>query len=143
VSVRFVLDTDQLSLLQRGDPHVAARVGAAAPEALAVTIVSVEEQVQGRLAVLRRARERVEVMRAYQRLGEAIQFFCSIRVLTYDPAAAEHVEAFRRRGVRIGTLDGRIAAITLAHGATLVTRNRRDFERCPGLSLDDWSLPPA
>jgi tRNA(fMet)-specific endonuclease VapC len=82
-------------------------------------------------------------MRAYRRLGETLQLFCSIRVLPYDPAAAEFFEAFRRQGIRIGTLDGRIAAITLAHRATLVTRNRRDFEQCPGLSLDDWSLPPA
>lgn len=143
MNVRFVLDTDHLSLLQRGDPQVAARVTAAPPEALAVTIVSAEEQVQGRLAVLRRARALAEIVRAYQRLGETIQFFCAIRVLAYDPAAAEHIEAFRRQGIRIGTLDGRIAAITLAHGATLVTRNQRDFGQCPGLSLDDWSRLPA
>jgi predicted nucleic acid-binding protein len=65
VSVRFVLDTDQLSLLQRGDPHVTVQVGAA--EALAVTIVSFEEQVQGRLAVLRRA----SADRGYARLSTA------------------------------------------------------------------------
>jgi tRNA(fMet)-specific endonuclease VapC len=141
VSVRFVLDTDHVSLLQRGDRWVAARVVAVAPEDLAVTTVSVEEQVQGRLAVLRRARQSAEIVRAYQRLDETIQFFCATRVLTYDATAAAHIEALRGQGVRIGTLDLRIAAITLAHGATLVTRNLADFGQCPGLLLADWSLP--
>jgi len=31
-----------------------------------------------------------------------------------------------------------IAAITLAHGAALVTGNRRHFERIDGLRIEDW-----
>ena len=35
-------------------------------------------------------------------------------------------------------LDTFIAATALAHGATLVTHNTREFERVPGLKIEDW-----
>ena len=41
--------------------------------------------------------------------------------------------------IRVGTQDLRIAAIATAHNATLVTRNARDYQLVPGLTLDVWN----
>ena len=42
-------------------------------------------------------------------------------------------------GRGIGGLDTLIAAHALAAGATLVTNNRREFERVPGLKMENWA----
>ena len=44
---RFVLDTDIVSLLQRGNQRVAAHVGRHSPDEVATTIITVEEQLYG------------------------------------------------------------------------------------------------
>ena len=43
-----------------------------------------------------------------------------------------------RRGLPIGNNDQWIAAQALALGATLVTDNLREFERVPGLKIENW-----
>lgn len=35
-------------------------------------------------------------------------------------------------------MDLRIASIVLANGATLLSRNLRDFDRVPGLRVENW-----
>jgi tRNA(fMet)-specific endonuclease VapC len=37
-------------------------------------------------------------------------------------------------------MDLKIAAIALAHKATLLSRNLRDFSRVPDLKVEDWSV---
>jgi tRNA(fMet)-specific endonuclease VapC len=42
--------------------------------------------------------------------------------------------------LKVGTQDLKIAAIALAYNIVLLTRNRRDFGRIPGLRIDDRSV---
>lgn len=60
----------------------------------------------------------------------------------FDDVAAEVFQELRGQKVRVGTMDLRIAAIAIANGMTLLTRNTVDFERIPGLTFEDWTTDP-
>ena len=136
----YILDTDHVSLLQRGNTPVCTHLEQISIEQRAVTIITVIEQLQGRLAVIHQARSEVEVARGGERLQETLAFYASIHVLAYDPDAQVQFAHLRRQRVRIGTQDLRIAAIALRWRATVVTRNSRDFGQVPGLNMVDWSI---
>jgi tRNA(fMet)-specific endonuclease VapC len=57
-----------------------------------------------------------------------------------DARAAGEIRAWlETRGQPIGPCDTLIAAQARRRGATLVTLNVREFERVPGLSVEDWA----
>ena len=43
---------------------------------------------------------------------------------------------FRKSGVKIGSMDLKMASIAVANNALFLTANRRDFEKVPGLRFD-------
>jgi tRNA(fMet)-specific endonuclease VapC len=65
--------------------------------------------------------------------------------LAFDDAAADVQAQIRHHletlGTPIGPYDLQIAAIALVVGCTLVTHNTGEFNRVPGLLLEDWELP--
>lgn len=133
----FILDTDHVSLFQRNDPHISARVLAIPPRELTTTIITVEEQLRGRLDRVRRARSDEEIVRSYRNLLATSLFFRTITVIDFDEQAQSLFKHLRGRGIRIGTHDLRIAATALSCRATLVTRNVRDFSTIPSLNIED------
>ena len=137
----YVLDTDHVSLFQRKHPQVTARVLAHPAAYLAVTIITVEEQLRGHLSQIRRASVGLARVEGYTRLHEALNFFMTIRILDFDEMANIRYEALRQQRIRIGIRDLSIAATVLAVGGILITRNARDFGLIPGLPIEDWSQP--
>lgn len=63
-------------------------------------------------------------------------------VFPFDLAAAEHAAKARahleRQGTPIGPIDAMIVGIALSQNLTVVTRNTREFERVPGLRVENW-----
>jgi tRNA(fMet)-specific endonuclease VapC len=137
----WILDTDHISLWQRQHMSVLARLDAIGVEQIAVTIITVEEQFRGRLDKVRRANSVAARISAYGWMRETTLFFGQISQIVAWSAEAEryHLELKQQR-IRIGAQDLRIAAIALAVGSPVVTRNRRDFEQVPGLPIEDWSI---
>jgi tRNA(fMet)-specific endonuclease VapC len=136
----YILDSDHVSLHQRRQPAVVHRLTSVPPDHVFVTIVTVEEQLRGWLAVIHRASTPERLIAAYASLHRAVTYFARVNLLDYSADAASHFAALRGQRVRIGTQDLRIAAMALAVGGTLITRNRRDFQQVPGLLLEDWSV---
>ena len=58
---------------------------------------------------------------------------------SFTEAAIMRYEAFKALKLGIRSKDQRIAAIALEHAGTLVTRNVRDFQRIPGLAVENWA----
>lgn len=135
----FILDTDHVTLFQRGHPSVSARVLAFPFGDVVTTVVTVEEQLRGRLKAVRRATDSASIIAAYNRMEATLRFFLDLPVLGLTSTAQELFTRFREQRIRIGTHDLRIAAIVLANEGVLVTANSRDFSQVPGLKLEDWS----
>jgi tRNA(fMet)-specific endonuclease VapC len=83
----FVLDTDILTLFERGNAVVAARVAEHPPTEIAVSVVTVEEQLSGWYAQLRQAKGAEKLAWAYRRLASAVRFLSRMRILDYEEAA--------------------------------------------------------
>ena len=101
-------------------------------------MITVEEQLRGWLAEIHRLSDPHRQVPAYERLQHRIDFFASWTVLPWNNEAADRFVHLRRGGVRIGTMDLKIACITLAHGGILLTRNAPDFCKVAGLQCEDW-----
>ncbi|HZU76821.1 MAG TPA: type II toxin-antitoxin system VapC family toxin [Dehalococcoidia bacterium] len=139
----LLLDTDHLSLLDADAPEgvalgmrlaEAARTG----EQVAVTIITYEEQMRGWLAYLAKANSQAKQVQAYSKLRRHVESFREIPLVDYDANAARTFEQLRRQGVRIGSMDLKIASIALSLDALLLSRNLRDFNTVPGLRVADW-----
>jgi tRNA(fMet)-specific endonuclease VapC len=79
----WILDTDHVSLFQSGHPLVTQRVQSIDPNALAVTIVTVEEQMYGRLNRIRRAKSPEDLSLAYINLNRTLAYFKTIDVVDF------------------------------------------------------------
>jgi tRNA(fMet)-specific endonuclease VapC len=141
----LVLDTNYLSLLQWSDPsgrqELLAKIRRNQDEEVVTTIVTYEEQTRGWMAVKASAKTVAQEIAAYSRLKRHLDDYRAILVLDFDERAAVEYQRLRKSRIRIGTMDLKIAAIVLAHDATLLSQNLADFRKVPGLRVVDWMLP--
>jgi tRNA(fMet)-specific endonuclease VapC len=132
----YLLDTNIVSYFLRGaSPALNQRILDSAPEALAISIISAGELRYGlsRLPPSRRASQLTHQLDA---------LLTAVAVLALPPEAAQHYGSARSQleaaGTPIGGNDLWIAAHALSQDLTLVTNNTREFERVPGLKLENW-----
>jgi tRNA(fMet)-specific endonuclease VapC len=139
----IILDTDHLTVIQRqSQPAYAclqSRLRQASSVEICTTIISVEEQMRGWMAVISRARRVAQEIVAYRQLHSLFSFFTHIPIQDFDESAAVQYSQLRRSRLRLGSMDLRIAAIALSQSALLLSRNLANFRRIPGLHVEDWT----
>jgi predicted nucleic acid-binding protein len=122
----IIADTDVLiDYLEGRNPGAEAVFQALRRDQLQTTTINYFELLAG----ARRRRQQESVLALLE----------SIQVLPLDVDAARRAAGVRRQlersGIGIGMGDSLIAGIALARGASLLTRNKRHFERVLGLPL--------
>jgi tRNA(fMet)-specific endonuclease VapC len=130
--VMFVLDTNAVIDYFKGRGKVAERLLSVTPGDVGLPAVVAYEVWVGVLGS----------ENARRRQAQYEEFLSSIEVIPFDAAtarrAAELRHSLERRGGSIGPLDTLIAGTALARGATLVTRNIKEFGRVAGLDIVNW-----
>jgi len=128
----YALDTNSLSYFLKGRGRVGQRLLAQPPAKVGLPSVVLYELVFG--ATRSQAPPDLKA-----RLEALLQ---SLPILPFGEAEARAAARIRAdlETVRkpIGPHDVLTAATALAHGATLVTRNLREFRRVKGLRVEDW-----
>lgn len=130
--LRYMLDTNIcIEVLNRRTPELLARFNQFADELAISTIV---------LAELHFGAEKS--LRPAMNLQAIESFAARLNVLPFSAKAASHFGAIRadlqRAGTPIGIQDTFIAAHARAEALIVVTNDRREFDRVPGLQVEDW-----
>ena len=112
----YIFDTDHLSFVQRNGQEgkqILAKMATINELVVAVTVITYEEQVRGRLNFLSKAKTLNEQIFAYQGLQQLALDYQSIIILPFDRAAALEHQRLRKAYPRLGNMDLKIAAISL------------------------------
>jgi tRNA(fMet)-specific endonuclease VapC len=138
----IVLDTDHLTVLffekHSQQDALADRLAAADDSDLAATVISLEEQMRGWLAAIKKRASIAAQVAVYPRLTQLVDFYSQWKVVPFDAESAKIYETLRQRRVRIGAQDLKIASIALANDALLLSANLVHFQKVPGLKAEDW-----
>jgi tRNA(fMet)-specific endonuclease VapC len=139
---RFLLDTDHFTHFEYRHPRVWQRFQAYSPGDVALSIVTVEEYLRGRLATVARRNSAggPRLVAAYGQLEAGCNRLRDFPVAGFDANSETLFRQLRPAVAKPGTQDLRIAAIALVNNLILVTANTTDFTGIPGLVLEDWTV---
>ena len=128
----YLLDTDTVSFIIRGQGPAASRLTAHKPSEVCISSLTLGE--------LRFGAERRHSRKLH---GIIDTFVRTVQVMPFDEACAAAYgriqTALESKGTPIGTLDTLIAAHAFALNVTLVTNNQKHFSKVRGLKIANWS----
>lgn len=140
----FILDTDHLGILQgpRNEQclNILQKIAEVDDSNVYLTIISFHEIVAGWTKFVKQSNDPLKIVAGYARLEQVLKDFSCSQVLPFSLAASEVFEGLKQRKIRVATMDLRIASIAISQQMTVVTRNTVDYDRIPGLIVQDWTV---
>ena len=135
--MRYVLDTNAVSALMKGDPRVVKRLQSLNKGDAAIPQPAVAELAYG-IERLPRSKRRTALEGRFDLVR------AELARSPWTDAVSERFglikAALERKGQRVEDFDAAMAAHALAEGAILVTANLDDMTRVPDLKVEDWVL---
>lgn len=128
----YVLDTNTLIYLFKQEGSVATRLKTVSPHLVFIPAVVLFELEYGVLRSTSPELQRKGIDTALKAFGVLSMDYSAAK------AAAQIKHTLEAAGTPIGHFDQLIAGTALSHDMTLVTRNTREFERVPGLRVENW-----
>lgn len=130
--MKYLLDTNICIGLMKGERKIAKAIRNKSPDEIVLCSVVKAELLYG----IKKSQKRTQNERLFETLTRE---FSS---LPFTDETAEHYALIRatleQKGKPVGAYDLMIAAIALQHNLIVVTRNLREFERIPSLSIEEW-----
>jgi tRNA(fMet)-specific endonuclease VapC len=138
----YLLDTSIVSNFldeRRFYPQLTESILSQPPELIFISIITVEEILQGALSSVQKTKRKPSVVVAYQYFEELFSALNQFQILSYTPEAELIYQSLTAKIKRIGTQDCRIAAIAKANKLTVVTVNVNDFIGIGLVDVEDWT----
>jgi tRNA(fMet)-specific endonuclease VapC len=131
--MKFLLDTDTCIYALKRERGVLERLLAHSPAEIAVSVIT-EAELRTGAAKSDSAAKTGRLVENFLRPLTIVEF------VSTDAAIYAQIRArLERAGKPIGPLDSLIAAHAVARKLTLVSNNRREFGRVPGLDIENWA----
>ena len=138
----YLLDTSVVSNFldeRRYYPQLTARILSQPSQHIFISIITVEEILQGALASVQKAKRKSSVIKAYKYFEDLFAALHQFQILSYTSEAESIYQSLPAKTKRIGTQDCRIAAIARANKFTMVTVNVNDFISIGLTDVEDWT----
>lgn len=134
----YLLDSDTMNGILRGNAALLRRVRAVPPTDRWVSTIVVEEIVGRQVSHLNTLRsQRRPFGRESRFLAELISALAAFQILPYTDEAEQLYQSWPAKIERIGPNDCRIAASAILAGFTVITGNGKDFSTIPGAVWED------
>lgn len=137
--MRFILDTDTFSLLQKENEKIIEKLASSANE-VGISIVTKAEVLNGRYAFLLKAENSERLIIAQKWLLKSEKLLERFSINEFDETSLAIFDEFRQQSKfrKIGRADLLIASICLSKDAVLITRNVKHFRQFPNLIVENW-----